>query len=76
MPHENAVRSQIWIAVSVYVLVGIVKKKLKLDASLYTLLQIMLVTRFEKMHLQKAFQAGDYILPESTPRNQKNLFTF
>ena len=73
---ENAVRSQIWIAVSVYVLVAIVKKKLKLDASLYTLLQILSVTLFEKMPLQQAFPASEYILPEGTPRNQMNLFTF
>ena len=73
---ENAVRSQIWIAVSVYVLVAIVKKKLKLDASLYTLLQILSVTVFEKMPLQQAFPASEYILPEGTPRNQMNLFTF
>ena len=46
---ENAVKTQIWIAVSVYVLVAIVKKRLDLDASLYTLLQILSVTRFEKM---------------------------
>lgn len=46
---ENAVKTQIWIAVSVYVLVAIIKKKLQLDASLYTLLQILSVTLFEKM---------------------------
>ena len=46
---ENAVKTQIWIAVSVYVLVAIVKKRLDLDASLYTLLQILSVTLFEKM---------------------------
>ena len=42
-------KTQIWIAVSVYVLVAIVKKRLDLDASLYTLLQILSVTLFEKM---------------------------
>ena len=73
---ENAVRSQIWIAVSVYVLVAIVKKKLNLDASLYTLLQILSVTLFEKMPLQQAFPAGEYIHPEGMPRNQVNLFMF
>jgi IS4 transposase len=45
---ENAVKTQIWIAVSVYVLVAIIKKRLALDASLYTLLQILSVTLFEK----------------------------
>jgi hypothetical protein len=52
---KNAVKSQIWIAVSVYVLVAIVRKRLNLDASLYTLLQILSVTLFEKMPLQQAF---------------------
>jgi transposase len=72
---ENAVKTQIWIAVSVYVLVAIIKKKLHLDASLYTLLQILSVTLFEKMPLQQAFPAGEYILPEGIPHNQLNLFT-
>jgi transposase len=71
---ENAVKTQIWIAVSVYVLVAIVKKKLQLDASLYTLLQILSVTLFEKMPLQQAFPPAKYILPEGVPRNQLNLF--
>ena len=51
---ENAVKSQIWIAISVYVLVAIVKKRLNLDSSLYRLLQILSVTPFEKMSLQQA----------------------
>jgi len=72
---ENAVKTQIWIAVSVYVLVAIIKKKLQLDASLYTLLQILSVTLFEKMPLQQAFPAGEYISPEGMPHNQLNLFT-
>ena len=53
---ENAVKSQIWIAISVYVLVAIVKKRLNLDASLYTLLQILSLTLFEKMSLQQVFK--------------------
>ena len=72
---ENAVKTQIWIAVSVYVLVAIIKKKLQLDASLYTLLQILSVTLFEKMPLQQAFPDAEYILPEGAPCNQLNLFT-
>jgi Domain of unknown function (DUF4372)/Transposase DDE domain len=72
---ENAVKTQIWIAVSVYVLVAIVKKKLQLDASLYTLLQILSVTLFEKMPLQQAFPDAEYIPPEGVPCNQLNLFT-
>ena len=54
---ENAVKAQIWIAVSTYVLVAIIKKRLNLDASLYTLLQILSLTLFEKMPLQQAFPA-------------------
>jgi hypothetical protein len=73
---ENAVKSQIWIAVSVYALVAIVKKRLNLDASLYTLLQILSVTLFEKMPLQQAFPGSEYIPPKGEPRNQLNLFAF
>jgi len=51
---ENAVKTQIWIAVSVYVLVAIIRKRLKLEASLYTLLQIISVTMFEKLPLPSA----------------------
>lgn len=58
---ENAVKSQIWIVVSVYVLVAIVKKRLGLDASLYTLLQIFSLTLFEKIPIQQAFAGNDYI---------------
>ena len=71
---ENAVKSQIWIAVSVYVLVAIVKKRLNLDASLYTLLQILSVTLFEKMPLQQAFPGSDYKTLDGVPCNQLNLF--
>ena len=73
---ENAVKSQIWIAVSVYVLVAIVKKRLNLDASLYTLLQILSVTLFEKMPLQQAFPGSDYENSKGVPCNQLNLFDF
>ena len=73
---ENAVKSQIWIAVSVYVLVAIVKKRLNLDASLCTLLQILSVTLFEKMPLQQAFQGSDYKSEQGGDCNQMNLFTF
>jgi transposase len=50
---ENAVKTQIWIAVSVYVLVAIVRKRLKLDASLYTLMQVFSVTTFEKVAIEE-----------------------
>jgi len=71
---ENAVKTQIWIAVSVYVLVAIVKKQLSLDATLYTLLQIFSLTLFEKMPIQQALLGYDYN-PETDPHdNQLNLF--
>ena len=73
---ENAVKTQIWIAVSVYVLVAIVKKRLNLDASLYTLLQILSVTLFEKMPLQQAFPGSDSSSDRITINNQLNLFAF
>jgi len=73
---ENAVKTQIWCAVSTYVLIAIVKKELHLDASLYTLLQILSVSVFEKTHISCALQP-DAVFPE-TPlsSNQLNLFTF
>ena len=71
---ENAVKSQIWIAVSVYVLVAIVKKHLNLDASLYTWLQMFSLTLFEKVPLQQAFAGSDDKTPRVAPCNQLNLF--
>jgi len=73
---ENAVKSQIWIAVAVYVLVAIVKKRLNLEASLYTLLQILSVTLFEKMPLQQAFPGSDSSTDTTMLNNQLNLFAF
>ena len=73
---ENAVKSQIWIAMSVYVLVAIVKKRLNLDASLYTLLQILSLTLFEKMPIQQAFQGGVYKSDQGDDCIQMNLFKF
>jgi hypothetical protein len=73
---ENAVKTQIWCAVSTYVLIAIVKKELQLDASLYSLLQILSVSVFEKTQLSQAF-AGAGIDPEQTDfTNQLNLFDF
>ena len=69
-------KSQIWIAVSVYVIVAIVKKRLNLDASLYTLLQILSVTLFEKMLLSQAVTGGEYKLNDDLQCNQLNLFAF
>jgi Domain of unknown function (DUF4372)/Transposase DDE domain len=73
---ENAVKTQIWIAVSVYVLVAIVKKRLGLDASLYTLLQILSVALFEKMPMQQAFSASQITPNNLSTDNQLNLFAF
>lgn len=56
----NAVKSQIWIAVSVYVLVAIIKKRLKLDGSLYTILQILSVTAFEQVPIEQVLTSSDY----------------
>src|SRR5205807_7935982 len=55
---ENAVKTQIWIAVSVYVLVAIVRKRLRLEASLYQILQILSVTLFEKTPILRALQSS------------------
>ena len=55
---ENAVKTRIWIAVSVYVLVAIIRKRLELDASLYQILQIFSVTLFEKTPILQVFQEG------------------
>jgi hypothetical protein len=71
---ENAVKSQIWIAVSVYVLVAIVKKRLNLDVTLYTLLQILSVTLFEKIPLSQALASNDAATHAEHRCNQLNLF--
>jgi Domain of unknown function (DUF4372)/Transposase DDE domain len=71
---ENAVKTQIWIAVSIYVLVAIIKKELKLDESLYTLLQIFSVTIFERMPILQALQGGSYKNEMMDNPNQLNLF--
>jgi hypothetical protein len=73
---ENAVKTQIWIAVSVYVLVAIVKKRLALDASLYTLLQILSVTLFEKMPMHQALAQDDPKCDTAQTTNQLNLFAY
>jgi IS4 transposase len=71
---ENAVRSQIWIAVSVYVLFAIVRKRLAIKASLYTMLQVLSLTPFEKMPLNKAFFDDDNSEQQPSKINQLNLF--
>jgi hypothetical protein len=71
---ENAVKTQIWIAISVYVLVAIVKKRLKLESSLYTILQVLSVSLFEKFALYQALTMTDYKDPEAVSAKQLNLF--
>ena len=68
---ENAVKTQIWTAVAVYVLVAIVKKELRLDASLYQLLQVLSVTAFEKMPLPQVL--SNHALPADDPRIANQL---
>ena len=72
--YENAVKTQIWIAVSVYVLVAIVKKRLNIAASLYEILQILSLTMFERIPLDQLLSK---IVSEQIPsvsHNQLNLF--
>jgi transposase len=73
---ENAVKTQIWIAVSVYVLVAIAKKRLALDASLYTLLQIFSIALFEKMSINQALAFNENKPYTLQVNNQLNLFDF
>ena len=73
---ENAVKTQIWIAVSVYVLVAIVRKRLGLEASLYQILQILSLTLFEKTPILRALQAPDSEDDLSDSGNQLILFDF
>jgi Domain of unknown function (DUF4372)/Transposase DDE domain len=73
---ENAVKSQIWIAVSVYVLVAIVKKRLGIDASLYTLLQVLSVTLFEKVPMTQALSSREYSSDQLPDSNQLTLFAY
>jgi len=71
---ENAVKTQIWIAVSVYVLVAIVRKKLNAEASLYQILQVLSLTLFEKTPILRALQQINSQDNLSLPANQLNLF--
>jgi len=73
---ENAVKTQIWIAVSVYVLVAIVRKRLAVGASLYQILQILSVTLFEKTPILQALQSSDSQEELPSPDNQLILFDF
>jgi len=71
---ENAVKTQIWIAVSVYVLVAIIKKRLRLEASLCTILQILSVTIFERTPLLQVLTDSDCNMQSCESLNQLNLF--
>ena len=73
---ENAVKTQIWIAVSVYVLVAIVRKRLGAEVSLYQLLQILSMTLFEKTPILRALQQIDSQDDLPLCANQLNLFDF
>ena len=70
----NAVKTQIWIAISVYVLIAIVKKRLNLDRKLYTILQILSVTLFEKVDILQALRFHDYKAEANIKSNQLLLF--
>jgi hypothetical protein len=71
---ENAVKTQIWIAISVYVLVAIIKKRLKLEISLYTILQILSVTLFEKTSILQVLTEDEPQNDQKENHNQLNLF--
>lgn len=73
---ENAVKTQIWCAVSTYVLTAIVKKELQVNTSLYTLLQILSVSVFEKTSISRAFQPDDNTIEPDHAYNQLNLLGF
>ena len=73
---ENAVKTQIWCAVSTYVLIAIIKKELHLDASLYTLLQILSVSVFEKTQLSCALQPDTTTIISPPTTNQLMLFDY
>ena len=71
---ENAVKTQIWIAVSTYVLVAIMKKRLNIDSSLYTILQILSITLFEKKPILQVLTESDYINQTTSSHIQLKLF--
>jgi hypothetical protein len=73
---ENVVKTQIWIAVSVYVLVAIIRKRLKLDASLYTLMQVFSVTVFEKSSIESVILQTADGSTSVMDGNQLNLFSY
>ena len=72
----NAVRTQVWIAMSVYLLVAIVRKEIRIDRSMGEILQILSISLFEKTPLLQAFSHDTTTIGESTPTNQLSLFDF
>jgi len=72
--NENAVKTQIWVALSVYVLVAILRKRLGVQASLYTILQILSLTLFEKTPLDQLLSDTTLLKLNPAPSNQLNLF--
>ena len=70
----NAVKTQLWIAIAVYVLVSIIKKRLGLDASLYKILQILSVTVFEKVDISQALTGTDLASEDTVDYNHMTLF--
>ncbi len=70
----NAVKTQVWIAISTYLLVAILKKRLKLDLSLHTILQILSLSVFEKVPILKVLSNGGYTTEDDFPLKQLNLF--
>ena len=71
---ENAVKTQIWIAVSIYLMVAILKKRLKIEASLYTMLQILSVSVFERTELNQLLAFYDYKTKNIAKPKQLKLF--
>ena len=71
---DNAVKTQVWIAISVYVLVAIIKKELRIERSLYDILQILSLTLFEKIPLFEALNDQNRPIPEPSDHNQLQLF--
>ncbi len=70
----NAVKTQVWIAISVYVLVAIIKKELRLERSLHEILQILSILLFEKTQLKQALTGNCYTFKEQLNYNQRSLF--
>lgn len=71
---ENAVKTQIWIAIAIYVLVAIVKKKLHVKQSLYSIMQVFSITLFEQTPILQALEGDDYEADNTNIANQLNLF--